>query len=156
MYCLNAPIFLYVVGTQLYTLSIHLRSSCFMCCSHVTYTPYSGKRCWWRQSRLSSGMSIMRRGFYAVIKLIFIHSSTNSIQRQRKNVFMHLDNWLYASNWPSRAMIQISNLWIFIFFKKIFKVDLESCTKNVRSSMVKTVFESDALFKSYYEKDGRD
>jgi hypothetical protein len=100
-----------------------------MRCSHVSYTPYSGKRCWWGQSRLLSGMSITRRGFYAAIKLIFIHSSTNSIQRQRKNFFMHLDNWLYASNRPSRAMIQILNLWIFIFFQKIFKVDLESCTK---------------------------
>ena len=36
--------------------------------------------------------------------------------------------------------------------KKIFTMDLESCVKKVRSSMVKTVFESDASLRNYNEK----
>jgi hypothetical protein len=49
-------------------------------------------------------------------------------------------------------MIQISNLWILKILRNIFKMDLEMCKKNIRSSMVKTIFESDALLRNYHEK----
>jgi len=31
------------------------------------------------------------------------------MQRRHKNISPHIDQLFYASNWPSRAMIQISN-----------------------------------------------
>jgi len=33
------------------------------------------------------------------------------MQRGIKNLSTHLDQWIYAPNRPSRAMIQISNFW---------------------------------------------
>jgi hypothetical protein len=68
--------------------------------------------------------------FYTLArKLILFIQLLISMQCRCKYLFTHLDNWLYASNRPSRAMFQISNLLFFNFFKKIFTMDLESCTK---------------------------
>jgi hypothetical protein len=64
-------------------------------------------------------------------------------------VSMHLDKWFYASNQPSRVMIQISN---FKIFQKYIHNGSWIVHKNVRSSMVKTVLESEASLRNYREK----
>jgi hypothetical protein len=64
-------------------------------------------------------------------------------------VSMHLDKWFYASNQPSRVMIQISN---FKIFQKYIHNRSWIVHKNVRSSMVKTVLESEASLRNYREK----
>jgi hypothetical protein len=76
------------------------------------------------------GISISQRGFYAVPKLIFIHPSTNFYATSVQiTFFTHIDYCFYASNRPSHAMIQNLKFMNFIFFKKIFIMDLELCTK---------------------------
>jgi hypothetical protein len=64
---------------------------------------------------------------------------------------MHPDQWLYTSNRSSCGMIQILNLWILKKFKNIFTMVLNRA-KNIRSLMVKIVFESNISLRNYREK----
>jgi hypothetical protein len=67
---------------------------------------------------------------YKFMKIIFY--SINQIllcNFKAKNFCTHLDQWFYASKWPSRDIIQILNLWILKIFRNIFKMDVEMCTK---------------------------
>jgi hypothetical protein len=78
----------------------------------------------------SGEMSISRRHFYVVTKLIFIHPTTN-FYAMSKYFFVHLDHCFYASNGPSRARFKFQ-IYEFKIFKNIFKMDIESCTKMSR------------------------
>jgi hypothetical protein len=64
-------------------------------------------------------------------------------------VSMHIDKWFYASNQLSRAMVQILN---FKFFQKYIHNWSWIVHKNVRSSMVKTVLQSETSLRNYREK----
>jgi hypothetical protein len=63
------------------------------------------------------------------MKKFYSFNQTLLCNARAKNFYRHLDQWFYASKWPSRDMIQISNLWILKIFRNIFKMDLEMCIK---------------------------
>jgi len=75
------------------------------------------------------GMSISWRGFYAVTKLFFIHPTTNFYTMSAQNTFLRI--LTIVSTHPIDIMCHDSNFKFmnFNFFKKIFTMDLESCTK---------------------------
>jgi len=68
------------------------------------------------------GMFISRRGFYAVTKLFFIHQTTNFYATPAPKTFLRIQSAITCHDSNFKFMN-------FIFFKKIFTVDLELCTK---------------------------
>jgi hypothetical protein len=62
-----------------------------MHCSHVNYTPHGGKHNVGRDNHVVSGeMSISRRGFLAVTKLICIHPTTNFYATSTPKTFLRI------------------------------------------------------------------
>ena len=91
--------------------------------------------------------------FYTVTKLICIHLSSNFYASStQKNIFAYLDHCFDASNRPSRAMIQNFKFMNCKFFQKNIHNGSWIVHKNVRSSTVKIVFESDVSLRNYRKK----
>jgi len=111
------------------------------------------------------------RCFYAVTKLIFIHPTTNFYSTSAPKTLLHIltsdsmhlighyvswfkfqilkntrSSWCFLLTRSIRmykTLSQCAKLWIFNFFQKYIHNGSWIVHKNIRSSMVKTVFESD-------------
>ena len=93
------------------------------------------------------------RYFYAVTKLIFIHPTTNFYATSAPKTFLRIlsiDFMHPISHHVPWLKFQIYEF--YFFFQKNIHNGSWIVHKNIRSSLVKTIFESDASLRNYNEK----
>jgi len=84
----------------------------------------------WVQSWFFESIICRRDGFYAAMKLSLFIKPLNFMQRRHQKLFYAC--WLFDSMHLIINHVPRFKFWIYEFYlfqKKIFKVDLESCTK---------------------------
>jgi hypothetical protein len=90
---------------------------------------------------------------YNFMKIIFYSFNQTLLCNVRaKNFCTHLDKWFYASKMVITWHDSNFKFMNFKFFQKYIQNGSWNVHKNVRSSMMKTIFESDASLRNYRRK----